>query len=354
MAGVQKRDNNFDFLRQFAAFLVILGHSQSLVGVPQYGLWGHGIATVGVLIFFALSGYLITQSWERDPAYISFLVKRSLRIFPALGLCVLLTALALGPVLTTLPVGEYFSHPGTQDYLWNIVLFPTYFLPGLFTNNTYPHAVNGSLWSLPVEFACYMLIAFIAFGRRSARALPILLTGCLLFAVSIWYFNVYQGQQIVWWGTDLGQATLIMPFFMTGAFLCAMRDRIPLRWDVALAMVFGLVSLTVLAPGFPIQQITWIFVPYIVLTVGWMSTPLLRRFGRFGDPSYGMYLYAFPVQQTVIYLRGNDIDYVTLTIITTIISAVLGFLSWHLLERPVLALKPKLRSAPSLVPAPSP
>lgn len=342
MQSVQNRENNFDFLRQFAAFLVILGHSQSLTGAAHSGLWGHGIATVGVLIFFGLSGYLVTQSWQRDPAYISFIAKRSLRIFPALALCVLLTVFVFGPILSSVSLGEYFHNPSTQAYLWNIVLLPRYNLPGVFADNTYPHAVNGSLWSLPVEFACYLLIAFIAFGRKKARALAILLLCFLLFGISLWYSHLYQGAQIVLWGTDLGQASSIMPFFMVGALLCVLRDRIVLRWDAAFAMVLGLTALHLFIPSFPIQQITWIFVPYIVLTIGWASTPILRRFGRFGDPSYGMYLYAFPVQQMLVYLSGNTIDFITLTILTTTIVAALGLLSWHLLEKPAITLKSKI------------
>jgi peptidoglycan/LPS O-acetylase OafA/YrhL len=139
--GPDQRDNNFDFLRQFAAFCVIVGHSQSLV------------STFGVQIFFAVSGFLVTESWLRGPKIGSFLKKRTSRIFPGLMVCILLTALVMGPLLTRLPVGEYFDHPGTLLYLKNIFLSPVYFLPGLFEGNTYPNAVNGSLWSLPVEFA---------------------------------------------------------------------------------------------------------------------------------------------------------------------------------------------------------
>jgi len=303
MRSVQGRDNNFDFLRQLAAFLVILGHSQSLTGAAHYGFWGHSIATIGVLIFFGLSGYLVTQSWQRDPAYIPFFAKRSLRIFPALALCVLLTTFVLGPALSNIPLEEYFHNKNTFSYIWNIALLPRYNLPGVFTENIYKNAVNGSLWSLPVEFACYILIAIVAFGRRKISSVSVIILCAALFLTSLWYSDVYRGPQIVLWGTDLGQATSIMPFFMVGALLCVLRDRLALRWDVALAMALSLTALHFFGAGFPIEKITWIFVPYIVLTIGWASTPVLRRFGRFGDPSYGMYLYAFPVQQTLVYLR---------------------------------------------------
>ena len=342
MTQRQSRDNNFDFLRQFAAFLVILGHSQSIVGQPQYGLWGHGIATIGVLIFFGLSGYLVTMSWMREPSYLSFFVKRSLRIFPALILCVLLSALVLGPLLTTLPLATYFDNAIFKLYFNNIILKPHYNLPGVFTENIYPNAVNGSLWSLPVEYACYMLIALIALGRARISAIAVVAVTLGLFATWRWYTQIYDGPQIVIWASDLGHSASIMPFFMVSALLCILRDKIAFRWDVALVFVLILSGLQHLWPVVPVHLVTWIFVPYIVLTIGWASTPVLRRFGRFGDPSYGMYLYAFPVQQTLVYLSDNQIGFVALTVWTTLIVVVLGLLSWRLLEKPALSLKSRV------------
>lgn len=351
MNNTNHRDNNFDFLRQFAAFLVILGHSQSLVGVGQYGLWGHGIATIGVLIFFGLSGYLVTMSWMRDPSYLSFFVKRSLRIFPALALCVVLSAVVLGPLLTTLSLSEYFSNPVFDMYFSNIMLLPRYSLPGVFSDNIYPHAVNGSLWSLPVEYACYMLIALVAIGRSSINAAAVAVMTLALYGTYRWYTDIYDGPQIVIWGSDLGQSASIMPFFMVSALLCILRDKIPFRWDLAAACVVILVVLEHYVPAIPVHQVTWIFVPYIVLTIGWASTPVLRRFGRFGDPSYGMYLYAFPVQQTLVYVSDNQIGFVALTVWTTILSAILGMLSWRLLEKPALTLKNRFSAKAAAQPA---
>ena len=339
MTQPQIRDNNFDFLRQFAAFLVIFGHSQSIVGVPQYGLWGHGIATIGVLIFFGLSGYLVTMSWIREPSYLSFFVKRSLRIFPALILCVLLSAFVLGTLLTTLPLSAYFDNAMFKLYFNNVVLRPHYNLPGVFTGNIYPNAVNGSLWSLPVEYACYMLIALIAVGRERISAIAVAIVTLGLFVTWRWYTQVYDGAQIVIWASDLGHATSVMPFFMVSALLCILRDKIAFRWDVALVFVLILMGLEHVWPVVAVNLVTWIFVPYIVLTIGWASTPVLRRFGRFGDPSYGMYLYGFPVQQTIVYLSNNQIGFVALTLWTTVSVVVLGLLSWRLLEKPALALK---------------
>lgn len=336
MIKTERQDNNFDFLRVFAAFLVIFGHSQSLIGVHQYGLWGHGIATIGVLIFFGLSGYLVTQSWQRIPSYFLFLIKRSLRIFPALFVCIILTSLILGPLLTALPLLGYFQNPSFQSYFSNLVLLPRYHLPGVYEGNIYPHAVNGSLWSLPVEFTCYLFIALVAFGREKINLFAVLLLIACIFTL-----NILMPDMIIW-GSHMGSSTAVMPFFMTGAILCILRDKIPLRWDIATGCVLILVILSKYFPNFPVHKITWLLVPYVVLTIGWASTPFLRRTGRFGDPSYGMYLYAFPIQQTIIYLSENEIGFWSLTIWTTLISGVLGYISWKTIERPSMKLKEKL------------
>jgi peptidoglycan/LPS O-acetylase OafA/YrhL len=117
------RLNNFDLMRLFGAVLVIYGHSYPLTGAVGPGFAANGIATIGVKIFFVVSGYLIAQSWLRDPNLFRFLIRRCLRILPALFVLVLVTAFMLGPWLSRLPASEYFAHPGTYNYLKNIVLY---------------------------------------------------------------------------------------------------------------------------------------------------------------------------------------------------------------------------------------
>lgn len=338
--GAERHSNNFDFIRFVAAFLVIYGHSLAMIGVPYKIMWGAPISTVGVFMFFALSGYLVTQSWERDPSLVRFFTKRGLRIFPALIVCVLITAFVLGPALTWLPTPDYFQHPTTYTYLQNIFLYTNYFLPGVFDKNTLPGAINGSLWSLPVEFFCYIAVAAIGvvtliFSRFRKSA--VLLATIAFMAVG-YYLNVnYSGQQIVFYATDMRQATAVIPFFFIGSLIFLYR--VHLRTDVALLAVLALFSLEGMGWGKTLVVANWILLPYATLAFGVCSTPIIRRWGNPGDFSYGMYLYSFPIQQTLVFLFRDKLTPDRLIVSSALLSIACAFASWHLIERPALRLK---------------
>src|SRR5689334_15260083 len=127
-----KHDNAFDALRLFAALLVIVGHAFRLTGEAGVMFAGAGVATTGVKIFFVISGYLVAQSWLRDPDARRFLQRRLLRIVPGLAAVVLVTVFVLGPLLSTLPAAAYFADPRTWTYLANLAFYPADALPGLF------------------------------------------------------------------------------------------------------------------------------------------------------------------------------------------------------------------------------
>src|SRR3984893_10721087 len=131
------RSNNFDFLRLIGAVLVIYGHASPLTGTVSPGFAANGVATIGVKIFFVISGYLVALSWLRDGNLARFLLRRCLRIFPALVAVVILTVLVLGPLLTTQPLSAYFNNPLVTFYLRNIALYINYSLPGVFEHNVY-------------------------------------------------------------------------------------------------------------------------------------------------------------------------------------------------------------------------
>ena len=120
------RTNNFDALRLFGALAVIVGHGYHLTGRPDYVpfVLGYPIHTLGVVIFFAISGYLITASWQRNSRLVPYFLARGLRIFPGLFLVVLVSVLVLGPLVTTLATGDYAQASQTFDYLSNLRLEP--------------------------------------------------------------------------------------------------------------------------------------------------------------------------------------------------------------------------------------
>src|SRR4051812_32564152 len=152
------RPNNFDALRLYAALMVIYGHGFNMTGGIGPGLWGVPFARVGLDVFFAISGYLVTDSWERAPWLHTYLWKRALRILPGLIACVALSALLLGPLVSHLPPERYFTDLSTYKYLANIAFYQRLYLPGVFEGLHFSGVVNGSLWSLLPEALCYLTV----------------------------------------------------------------------------------------------------------------------------------------------------------------------------------------------------
>ena len=334
------RTNNLDFLRLVGALTVVLGHAYHLLGAGQYtpGILGYPVQAIGVIIFFSISGYLITASWTRSRDIVSYTASRVLRIFPALVVVVVLSAYVMGPLVTTLPTGAYLTDPGTANYLRNIIMEPVYFLPGVFGDLPYPNAVNGSLWTLPAELFCYIVVPIALLVPRVARPLVVL----ALLVVSLLYARTAAPDSAILYGTRVVDAAGMWVFFAAGSLLRLGHERFAglFRTDVAV----GLVALYVTVLGIlPTQALewSWLVFPYVVLTVGLASTPVLRRSARFGDLSYGIYLWAFPVQQVVVHTFGV-LNMVLNLLLVSGVSAVLAFASWHLVEKPSLRLKDRI------------
>lgn len=331
------KDNNFDFLRQFAAFLVIVGHSESIIGTSHTGFWSVSISTLGIQIFFAVSGYLVTESWLRQPNFAIFLSKRAKRIFPALIGCVLISTFLLGLILTRLSISEYLANPNTFAYLKNIALYPVYNLPGVFEGNTYPNAVNGSLWSLPIEFACYIVLAVLGFlvvkvGKRISIATSTITLLGVASCMTLLSQLLTSSQPVVIWGSPLKEALEIAPFFIMGSCIKIALSSYLRRPEVIIVLVFVMVTAMSNFPQY-FWALNWVVIPVLALSFGTSRLSILPRWGHWGDPSYGMYLYAFPVQQTFQYVTNNQIGLAGMILGTTLISLVLGYISWHLIEK---------------------
>ena len=322
------RINNFDAIRLIAAVVVVIGHAWPLTGVPNAPSVAtipiHGLA---VFVFFSLSGYLITQSWLITPSVPRFLAARVLRIFPALVAFVIVALLVIGPLVTSLSASAYFTDPGTRRFVRNLLLLPVYDLPGVFTGQPFT-AVNGVLWTLGPEFVCYL--AVLALGilfARFAIARAVLLTAGLAVIAVISTGSTHM----------MAEA---MVFFGVGSVIASVaRMRTLPLWPALVAIPVWILVGT-LIPEVAVYA-AWIAVPYIVIALGQRPTPVLRRGGRFGDLSYGTYLWGFPVQQVVIHVFGYLPFIVNLVLVLTV-TLVIAWLSWHGIEKHALALKKRV------------
>lgn len=331
-------DNNFDALRLFAAGMVIYGHGWVLSTNAGPGFWGVPFARIGLDIFFAISGYMVTASWQRTPDLRAFLAKRALRVFPGLIACVLASAFILGPRLTSLPLRDYLTHPQTLAYLHNIRLEEQLYLPGVFEGMRLGGAVNGSLWSLFPEVLCYLTVPLLGLLALRPRLWTLALGGLGAGIAGMWLFYGYDGEVIEFYSTDIKYMLVQVPFFFGGALYRLLGERIPnfYRADFAILgyTLNWMVSSWYSWWNLPIE---WVTLPYMVLCFGRMSMPVVRRASRFGDFSFGLYLYAFPVQQFILAaMPGNPYPIATCMVLTLPIAVA----SWHLVEAPALRWKP--------------
>ncbi len=331
---VVRRTNNLDALRLLAALGVIVGHGHILIGAPGQVPSVLGIAThyFGVSIFFAISGWLITGSWERSRSVPLYVTSRALRIVPLLWLVVLVSVLVLGPLATTLPLGEYLRSGGTWRYLVNLVFLPADGLPGVFDGVPYPGVVNGSVWTLRAEVVCYGVVLALGLVRR--RSLQT--AGFAAFALVAVVLVEVGDVRLV--GSSLSGAGTTWVYFAVAAL---MRLHLPRRWlrlDVAAGVTAAWVLVYAVGGGTASGRFSWVALPYLVLAVGLASWPGVRRAARFGDLSYGTYLWAFPVQQVLVQTIG-PLPLVVDVLLVASICAVLSYGTWHVLEHPALRLR---------------
>lgn len=331
--------NNFNLLRLFAALIVLYGHGYSLQGPITTNRLNHEL---GVHIFFAISGYLIANSWKNDPHLIRFFWRRSLRIFPALAVAVLLSITVLGPLLTTLESSVYWQHSLITNYLYNILLYVNYYLPGVFSDNKAAHVVNGSLWTLPVEFFMYISVALLGTLCMNNRWV------CLSF-FALWLslslgWDYLEFADYVVYGTLVKSMTVLGAFFWAG--VCINRWGIDQYFSLnSFVLVFTLwiFAHQWLVIAYIMQFFT---LPFLVLCFGMANAGSLSFFNR-ADYSYGVYIYAFPIQQTLIVLFPSLPVLVSIAL-CALCTLLLAAFSWHAIEKPLLRFKPKRKSQPAM------
>jgi peptidoglycan/LPS O-acetylase OafA/YrhL len=334
--------NNFDFIRIAAALMVLCSHQYALLFQPEprpLGLFTLG--TLGVLIFFSTSGYLVAQSWQRDPHWWRFLLRRFLRIWPGLCVVTLVTMFCVGPAFTDLPLADYFRSSATWAYLKYLWLGGSPYLPGVFEGNRWP-VVNGSLWTIPIEVKWYaVLLAAGVLGLLRPRFRYVLLAAAVLYACYIYFvWDVQHNPQSAFplpgFGCEYGT------FFCYGVLLHFMRNVWAKRVTVAV-LALALLACLLVARNYQFAAV-YACLPFLVIWFGNKSTLPLRHTGRFGDFSYGIYIYAFPVQQALVSVLGFGHSYMLMLPVSLACTMVCAVFSWYVVERPALALKRYLRN----------
>jgi peptidoglycan/LPS O-acetylase OafA/YrhL len=295
-----------------------------------------------VPMFFALSGFLVAGSSLRlaPPA---FLINRALRIFPALWAAVFMAALVVGPIMTELPLGEYFREQQFRAYFLNLFGIIRYPLPGVFGGT----GVNGSLWTVPWEIGCYFIMVGMVLvglpkhgGAYLAVALAILLAGVGYAAMGVPAEPQGLGSKLLKFALTT-QGGMLIPYFLSGAALFHLRGRIPWDWRIAAACVVVLVCASLFVDG-----LVWSKTPLLALLALVPSVYLVPYFGllrlprppgfRKGDYSYGVYVCHYPIVMTLHTVFGFG-DWRLLLLASFVPVTLFAMASWHWIEAPILA-----------------
>jgi peptidoglycan/LPS O-acetylase OafA/YrhL len=339
--NAHSRENNFDFLRFFAASLVIFSHSFALFGSKfEPFQWLTGYITFGsfaVQIFFIMSGFLITKSWLDNPSAIAYAKKRILRILPALICAVLFAVFIVGLFNTELSFREYITNPETFRYIKNIFLFPIHRgLPGVFADNPYPIAVNGSLWTLSVEITMYFAVVLLGFSRLLKRrySLLVILAALLFLDRVILVRSEYSSSIFLTMATV--QLVKLGIFFTIGSLFYLYREKV--SFNQSLLTVALIVYLATFRSTWGMLA-SYITLPYITLFIAYAKIPRISNFGKYGDFSYGMYVYAFPIQQSLMHFWKPQLSIWTFFACAFPVILLLAVISWKFVEKPVLRLK---------------
>jgi len=338
------RSTGFDYIRICLAACIILWHGISL----SYGrdaevrAWHGplGIAMHCVLpMFFALSGFLVAGSLDRCRTLFSFFCLRALRIVPALAVEIGVSALVLGPLLTSLPVAAYLRSKLLHAYFLNIVGDIHYALPGMFAGNPTPDKVNGQLWTIPFELQCYLAIGALSLTAALRQRWVLLVVVLAGQAAWVW--------QAIRLGVDGGSGGASGPVlviaFLGGVLFHLYRDVIRLHWAIVCAVFLGCAVLSSLPHGAYYLPLPC---AYLTIYLGMMN-PRRTWLVASGDYSYGLYLFGYPIQQSIA-AAGPWAHHWWVNIGLGLPAAlVLAFLSWHGVERPALGLRRFIPAAES-------
>ncbi len=336
-----RKANNFDIIRILFAWLVIVSHSYILLGTkgcdPLCELTNHyiNLSYFGVKGFITISGFLIFKSLERSPNVLDYLWKRILRIYPGL-LLVLFLSVGMAYLIYQ-PHQPFFKFPkeATNYILNNLTLYHNQWrIHGVFDNNANT-AINGSLWTMGFEFFFYLvLLLLFPFRQFKWVIIPLL----IITILGLLYGNLFHIESLKHVNFKLRVDFIVELgfFFMIGSFFSAIDwNSIPYRTFIAIIALFASIAIIYLKLNPIWLGFSW---PYLVLYIGQGSS----RFAdwihhHIEDPSYGIYLYAFPVQQLIIYFIQPSV--MVLLWSSTIISFALGIASWKWVEKKMLKYK---------------
>lgn len=333
------RKNSFDFIRLLAAVAVIFSHSFALTGSTEPGIGKVSIGAMGVWIFFILSGYLISKSWDQYPRFNVFFAKRLLRIIPGLAVAIISTILVAGLFFSSISLIEFFTRQETFSYLNNVLIYnPSYFLPGVFENNIYPLTVNGSIWTLAYEFTMYLAVALIGVFGIYKKIPPFYIWVTLLLLTLLAAIIGWDHLTVSIFYLNLGQMLIFALMFFSGIMMHKYEKIIKLTTRNGLLSFSLFIVCSLLLPIIT-PLFAAIFLAYAVFALG--THDAISWIAKYGDFSYGLYIYAFPIQQMIASVT-NTTSMPKMFTLSLLLTFIVSVLSWYLIESKALKWKSKI------------
>ena len=339
---MRSHTNNYNLLRLLLALLVVVSHSFELMDGDRHrelltrAFGSYSFGELAVNSFFILSGYLITASWLSRPQLWPYLQKRLLRIVPGFAVAV---AISLALVAPLVDADYWTDFPHTQ--FWPGLLTLDFQPPETFIGLPYP-LLNGALWTIHYEFFCYLMLAAIGYCGLLRHRTWVTAAMALGMAGYIGYLVTNgQGWLPSWGGygrtlTGYQHYIRFIPLYLVGVCWYLWREHLRLSWPLT-AAAMALFALLMCHPYTAPLAMTLPWV-YLLFVLGNIHFPPARAFDR-NDFSYGAYLYAWPVQQLLIWYQVTGNPWL-LMLLTLLCVTPLAALSWFLIERPCLRLKP--------------
>jgi peptidoglycan/LPS O-acetylase OafA/YrhL len=355
------RENNYDVLRFVLASVVVFAHSfhsvnrtgtfyDPLLPLTRNQLQLGHLAVQG---FFTISGALVAASWDRSATFVDFLRKRALRIYPGFIVCYLGCLFVIAP-LSGLTWQQY-----TQQLNLPLTLVKIVLLRGFGGFVAFPHnpvkILNTSLWTIPYEFGCYMLLAALGVFRGKMKA-AVVLCAAVLYARSMLFVlppseaflsahPVFRHAELA---TDWIPSVQISAFFIGSCFHYFKQH---LVFSGKLALLAGLLLLVASQTPPLLGFIAPFAVAYLLFFFVYHPGVHLHSFGKYGDVSYGIYLWGWPIQQTMERFFDPHLNGLGLFLVTMPVLCVIAYGSWTFIERPFMRLKQRPGRAPAAAPA---
>lgn len=354
--GKSSRDNNFDFLRFVLAIAVIYCHCHVLYYGKEDGrepLWEASqhqisIGSVAVNFFFAISGYLIFQSWQKASSFGEYMYKRVLRIYPGFIVAGLLCLFVFAPLGTGdyyQPLGywkDYFVEVNYGTVLRNILTLQQLDLPDTLEYVPLAKVLNGSLWTIRYEFLCYLLIPLLQvlglYRYKYALLATFVLCMVVLCIQEHLRLTLYNWETVPLLGKP-DYFPRFLTYFLAGMCVYQYKNMIPKsKWLLCISLIATSLGLFVFKG---VNFVLPIFGSYVLFYLAFTKFFTVSNFGKYGDFSYGLYVYAWPIQQLIVLHLEKQLNIGFLFTISVLATLPLAWLSWKYIEKPFLHLKSK-------------